>query len=455
MPDDTPTADGPTAAESTASEPTDDWPPEPGSHPLADALGDHVVPLDTTDPSADRADLAPVVDRLRDVRIVGLGEATHGTREFFQVKHRLLRYLVERLDYRIFALEANFAETLAIDEYVVHGRGDPKDALDGIYFWTWDTEEVLAMIEWLRAFNEGRPLDDRVRFYGVDAQFTAGPAAALTDFFTERDAAVLDGHRRTMAVLSDERLHSDDADDDAVTSRLADAAALIDDLDGWFDAKRGAAGADSDDSVALHRRHLRTLKQAVDVARADHEERTQARARRRDRAMAENLAWILDHEPHDEVAVWAHDAHIQRDGREEHWGTGTPMGARLADRYGDDYYALGFDFAGGGFQAIAETNDGYELRVCSLGPPPESAATRLFAAVDDPPWVLDFDDVTAEGTLADYFAVERPVRSVGAIYDPDDEHDRLHDEFRLPLAFDGLAFVAETTRARPIERADD
>ena len=439
MTDDTTPTDGPTR--------TTDWPPADGSHPLADRLATHALSLETTDPTADLTDLESFADRLRDARVVGLGEATHGTREFFRLKHRLVRLLVEELDYRLFALEANFSETLAIDDYVVHGEGDPTAALDGIYFWTWDTEELLALVEWLRAFNEGRPLDDRVRFYGVDAQFTAGPAAALVDFFADRDPAVLDAHRETLETLAEEGIEVDEAPTEVAESRLAAAERLVETLDDWFE--RETAGDDR--PVALARRHLRILEQTVESARLGREDGLEAKARQRDRAMADNLGWILDHEPHDRVAVWAHDAHLQRDARDEHWGTGTPMGAYLAERYGDDYYAVGFDFADGEFQALDASADN-DLRACSLGPPPEDAATRLFASVDDPLWFLDFDAVTDDERLADYFAEPRAVRSLGAIYDPDDEHDRLHDEFRLPLAFDGLVFVAETTRAQPVER---
>ncbi|WP_415379215.1 erythromycin esterase family protein [Halosimplex sp. TS25] len=448
MTDDT-TATDESTGERTTTEADADWPPtDDRLEDIADRLRERTHSLETTDPGAPIADLDPLVERLRDVRVVGLGEATHGTREFFQLKHRLLRLLVEELGYRLFALEANFSETLAIDEYVVHGRGDPDDALDGIYFWTWDTEEVLELIEWLREFNDGRPVEDRVRFYGVDAQFTAGPATALLEFFEERDADLLEVHGETLEMLAEKGL-KDDEPAEEMESRLADADALVDALDEWFERE----SADSaDDAFALHRQHLRTLEQAVDVNRAAHEEDTETRARRRDRAMAENLSWILDHESHDRIAVWAHDAHLQRDGRDEHWGTGTPMGAHVADRYGDDYYVLGFDFADGEFQAMVETDDGYELQSCSLGPPPEDAATNLFAAVDGPLWWCDLDEVTGDSELSEYLDAERAVRSVGAVYDPDHEHERLHDEFRLPLAFDGLVFVAETSRARPIER---
>jgi erythromycin esterase len=355
--------------------------------------------------------------------------------------------MIEQLDCRIVAMEANFSETLAIDEYVVHGRGNPKDALDGIYFWTWDTEEVLALLEWLREFNVDRPLDDRVRFYGFDVQFTAGPAEALLDFFDERDSGWVADHREALAMLADEGLRDDDnrlRDDADVSTRFAAAESVVADLFEWFD------DCDEDDAVALHRRHARALEQAVGVIRAYRDESVEYSARR-DRAMAENLSWVLDRGPGDRVAVWAHDTHLQRVTHETERGPAPSMGEHLADRYGDDYYAVGFDFADGEFQAL-DTSADRDLRACSLGPPPEDAATRLFVAVDEPVWFVDLDDVTDDERLADWFDAERSVRSLGAVYDPDDEHDRLHDSYRLPDAFDGLLFVAETSRARPIER---
>lgn len=477
MTDDPTTTDASTTETSTGDEPTTDgtedgdpatedadWPTSGGIAPeLAERLSTPTVPLGTADPAEHLTDLDPLRDHLTDVRVVALGEATHGTREFFRLKHRLIRFLVEQLDYRLVALEANFAETLAIDDYVVHGRGDAKGALEGTRFWTWNTEEVLALIEWLREFNADRPLDDRVRFYGIDAQFTAGPAEALADFLADRDPDCLECQCETLGMLAEDgvadyRNGGDDGNDeddsnDAREGYFADADALVDALDDWFDERSTEdSGADGDE-FALHRRHLRTLGQAVEYHQLQYEDDDEAALKHRDRAMADNLTWILDRESRDRIAVWAHDEHVQRGSRNSHLGTGPAMGSHLAERYGDDYYAVGFDFAGGEFQAIGPADDGgRELRTCSLGPPPEDAATRLFAAVDDPRWFVDFDAVTtADDRLAEWFEAERTVRSVGAIYDPDEEHDRNHDSYRLPSAFDGLVFVQETSQARPLD----
>lgn len=472
--------DGSQSADTATDEETDDeatdWPTTTDElHALADRLDERTVSLRSTDPTGDLDDLDPLADRFARARIVGLGEATHGTREFFRAKHRLIRFLVERLDYRLLALEANVSETMAIDEYVVHGRGDPKDALDGIYFWTWDTEEVLALLEWLREFNDGRPVEDCVRFYGIDAQFTGGPAEALTEFLDEYDPELLAEHEDALAILADEgptetgEGEEADGGDEGTESEggdggnESDAAGsdvptwitagedLVAELEAWFeDGRPGDAGADPED-IALHRHHLQVLDQALDGKRAHHEDDMEAGLSGRDRAMAANLSWVLDHEPHDRVAVWAHDEHLQTVTRDTEWGTWTPMGVHLEEWY-DDYYAVGFDFADGEFQAMVETDDGYDLQACSLGPPPADAATRLFAATDDTPWFLHFEDVADVDRLADYLDSERPTRSLGAVYDPDGELDGNHTSYRLPESFDGLVFVDETTRAEPVER---
>src|SRR5436190_10469926 len=110
----------------------------------------NAIPLSTTDPLKPVDDLACLHGLLRGARVVGLGEATHGTREFFLIKYRIVRFLVEREGFTVFAIEANLPEAAKINRYVLNGDGDPRAALAGLHFWTWDTYEVLDLIEWIR-----------------------------------------------------------------------------------------------------------------------------------------------------------------------------------------------------------------------------------------------------------------------------------------------------------------
>ncbi|WP_395842540.1 erythromycin esterase family protein [Archangium violaceum] len=116
---------------------------------------------------------------LKNVRVVALGEATHGTREFFQLKHRMFEFLVTRMGFTVFAIEAPFTGAWAINDYVLTGQGEPAAALAGLRFWTWQTEEVLALIHWMRAYNTSPEHPRKLKFYGVDMQAVHQEAARV------------------------------------------------------------------------------------------------------------------------------------------------------------------------------------------------------------------------------------------------------------------------------------
>ncbi|MEV1083733.1 erythromycin esterase family protein [Streptomyces sp. NPDC050211] len=135
------------------------------------------------------------------MRVVGLREATHGTREFFQLKHRLLEFLVTEMGCSVLAMEASASAGLAVDAYVRHGIGDGGRALTGLGFWTWRTGEVLAMIEWMREYNRERAEDEQVRFVGIDPQRCGDSIAVLDAFLRERAPERVAGLHAKLGVL--------------------------------------------------------------------------------------------------------------------------------------------------------------------------------------------------------------------------------------------------------------
>src|SRR5436305_4848388 len=107
-------------------------------------LRQHAIPLTTVKAGCGFADLQSLKPVIGGARLVALGEATHGTREFFQLKHRMLEFLVTEMGFNVFGIEATMPEAFDINQYVLTGKGDPVKALAALNFWTWDTEEVLA-----------------------------------------------------------------------------------------------------------------------------------------------------------------------------------------------------------------------------------------------------------------------------------------------------------------------
>ena len=144
---------------------------EPPSAAESAWLARHAAPLRTAEPpsgAADDSDLALFARIVGDARVVALGESTHGTREFFQAKHRLLEYLVRVHGFGVFALEANQVEVETLNRYVQGGEGTGGQALRSV-FAVWNTEEMLALVEWARGWNAAHP-DRSVRFVGYDLQ---------------------------------------------------------------------------------------------------------------------------------------------------------------------------------------------------------------------------------------------------------------------------------------------
>jgi erythromycin esterase-like protein len=131
-------------------------------------LSNNAFEFETAEPGHGFEDLEPLRDMIGDARIVGLGECTHGTKEFFQMKHRIVEFLASEMGFTIFSIEANMPEAYRVDDYVSKGEGDPEELISGMYFWTWSTLEVLDMVEWMRQFNaSGR---GRIQFTGFDMQ---------------------------------------------------------------------------------------------------------------------------------------------------------------------------------------------------------------------------------------------------------------------------------------------
>jgi len=153
---------------------------------IIDWIRNNAISLKTPEAGNGFDDMRPLRALIGQARIVSLGEATHGSREFFQLKHRMLEFLAGEMGFGIFSIEANMPEAYRLNDYVLEGKGDPAQLLRGMYFWTWDTEEVLAMIRWMREFNQSGK--GRVQFTGFDMQTPTVAASIVRDFTARYDA---------------------------------------------------------------------------------------------------------------------------------------------------------------------------------------------------------------------------------------------------------------------------
>ena len=134
------------------------------------SLSSHAIALQTFDAGHPTNDLQPLKQILKNEDVIGLGESSHGTSEFFKMKHRLLEFLVKEMGVISFYLEASMARCRYINSYVLSGIGnlDTATAIQG--FTTWRVEEFRNMIQWIREYNQSVVKDKKVRFQGFDLQ---------------------------------------------------------------------------------------------------------------------------------------------------------------------------------------------------------------------------------------------------------------------------------------------
>jgi erythromycin esterase len=414
-------------------------------------LRGHAIPLKALQAGQGFKDLKPLKETLKDVRIVALGEATHGSREFFQFKHRMLEFLVKEMGFRVFAIEAQYSACLNINHYVLNGEGDRSKALASQGFWTWDTNEVSDLIDWMREYNKTAPTGKKVKFLGYDMQSTT-PAIDTISTYLKKVAPELAG--LTEAALKPYQVTADAPQKWSPEEKAKNRTRLME-LIGILSVNRTPFIRSS--SVNEYEEILQQARVVAQFSDAftgkplmDPKNPTGSSAAERDRYMAQNLEFIMESEGSGtKVVVWAHNGHIST----ASWGGGIPaMGSYLRKVYGDAYYAFGFTFQEGSFQSrnMDKASDQYmALQEFTVGPAPEGSVDWYFAQPRIGNYIVNFREAPKTGTVADWLKAPLPMRFIGAGFMKDAPATMYMTPVILRDHFDGLVFVEKTTRARP------
>lgn len=400
------------------------------------------IPLKSIEAGRGFDDLRPLKKILKDVRIVGLGEATHGTREFFQFKHRMLEFLVKEMGYTVFAIESSYAACNNINDYVLHGKGDRARALASQGFWTWDTNEVSDMIDWMREYNKTAPAGKKVKFLGYDLQHFTQGIDLVIDYLKKLAPEYAE---RAEITLKPMRLNAQQYMQRSAEEKEKDRQQLLE-LTGYlaFNQTRFArATSASQFEYVLH--HARNVLQFHDsYVNGMKDAKYQFN---RDYYMAENIEYLLNQEPAGtRMVVWAHNGHIYLG----NLGQTPAMGAHLRKTFGDAYYALGFSFNEGGFQSRDMSQKGRGALVeFTLGPAPEGTGDWYFARIGITNYIVDFRSAPKQGVIAEWLASTLPMRSIGSGFAQDWVKERYTMPIVLKNHYDGMIFIDKTTRARP------
>ena len=406
------------------------------SPPTVSWLASATVALNTTDPTASLDDLQPLVNMVGSAHLIGLGEDTHGTREFFRMKHRILELMVKHLGATYFAMEATSPESDDMNQYVLNGVGDPKKLLSNLYFWTWDTQEVLDMIQWMRSWNSTAPANQRVQFLGFDMQFPGAAmdsvAAFIARFDPPRSTMVSSSYACLVPFRNNGARFVNSLTQYAAqsASTKASCAAGLQQVYNAIDSSKTAYTAASSSVVYEAVKHDARLVQQFEAMASVANVSNGVR----DQAMAENIGWIRDHAPPGaRIVLWAHNGHISR--------LATAMGSYLGSNYGSDYLNLGFAFGHGHFNAVGVNAP---LQTWDAELIPSNSIEAAFTTAGNQLALLDARLIPGAGAAAAPLAGPIPMRSIGALFDPTAESAYFYNAL-FPNDFDLLVFVNTTT----------
>lgn len=388
------------------------------------------IPLQSAEPGRGVEDLQAIRHWVGRARVVGVGEATHGTREFFQLKHRLLEFFVQEMGFTAFAMETGFAEAIRVNDYVLGGGGDALSVVQGMRYWIWNTEEVVALVEWMRRYNQRPTTTSKVRFYGFDLQSVAAPVAHVREYLRASGLP----EAQVVAAGPNRAKEWGLRGAEARAGREAGSA----EVRRWgqfLEAHRSRLIAGGDERAwRTAQRAAQVALQAIAFAGLDEVDIDKFR----DAAMADNVKWLRALEGSaGKLMLWAHNGHVAATS-----GNFSPMGQHLRGALGPDYFVLGTAFNQGAFRSKPGP------REYVFGPARPESFDGVLARVGPPIFALNLRDPSMSADAARWLAGEHAARKAGTMYLPPEDDDNNWLRIVPRDCFDAVIFFDRTTAVR-------
>ena len=386
-------------------------------------LNKNAIPIKTVKAENGLEDLKPLDNLIGDARIVELGECTHGSSEIFSMKHRMLEYLVKEKGFTIFSIEANMPEAYALNQYIIEGKGDSRKLLSGMYFWTWNTQEVLDMIEWMKRYNE--TATKKIMFTGFDMQISSTSVKIIRNFANTHQTSLLSviDEYDTLSRISATQIRKGKA--------ANNSKALKELANNMIDSLQHSTSLAKDTAFEWALQNAKILLQYSQFLNGGPD---------RDECMAVNIQWILQQNPAAKMVIWAHNAHISK--APDKFGT-IRMGNYLAKTFGNKMIAIGFATEQGTYTAVnKETKSVDSANVLLLSK--EGSCEYILKTAEADNFLIDLRN-SAMADKATSWMFEKPlIRHIGAI--ANDKYQFMNTD--LNKDYDMLIFLRKTNASK-------
>ncbi len=426
------------------------------SRPLPDAVAAAAEPFD----DLETVDLAALLDRIGDAKVVLIGEASHGTSEFYALRARITRDLIERKGFSFVAAEADWPDAARIDAWVRDRPGaDPRawQAFARFPTWMWRNAETRTFVDWLHGWNKDRPAKERVGFHGLDMYSMYTSIGAVLDYLDDTDPEAAAVARERYGCLTPWQHEPQVYGRAAITSgfaRCREGVALM--LRDMLDKRMRDGAAQPSDGERLFDAEMNARL----VASAEEYYRVMYRGgaeswNLRDSHMFEILNQLLDFRGEGAKAVvWAHNSHIGDAAATEMALRGEHNIGRLCrDRFGQGSYHIGFGTHSGTVAAATDWDGPMEIK--TVRPSHERSIERVCHDASGkigPNFLLPVRDAPAP--LRRRLTEPLLQRAIGVIYRPQTELASHYFETVLSRQFDEYIWFDTSTAVTALRAAD-
>jgi erythromycin esterase-like protein len=409
------------------------------------------------DPTADG--LAPLVEAVGDARLVLIGEATHGTHEFYRTRADLTKALIARKSFNLVAVEADWPDAYRVNRWVRHGttEADAETALaDFTRFprWMWRNNDVVEFLQWLRTHNAEQPSSARVGFYGLDLYSLHASIDAVLAYLRKIDPEAAERARYRYGCLED---FGEDPQAYGYAAAIGLSRSCEDDVVVQLvDLHRRAAeyasrdGRVAADEYFFAEQNARLVRNAEKYYRAMFGGRVES-WNLRDTHMMETLEALLVHvrqtDGEARAVIWAHNSHLG-DARATQMGEmgELNLGQLVRQAHGGEAFLVGFTTHTGTVTAASNWDEPAERK--RVRPSLAGSYERLFHDAGRSRFLL----LMREGLAEDALRVARLERAIGVIYRPESERVSHYFRARLSDQFDAVLHIDETSALEPLER---
>ena len=413
-----------------------------GAHEAAEIVKALCEPL----PPPERAeDFGAFFDRFADAKVVLLGEATHGTSEFYTARAAITRRLIERHGFTIVAVEADWPDAARIDAYVRHHapRSVEEEAFSRFPTWMWKNVEVRAFAEWMRAHNEALPPERRAEFRGLDVYSLNSSIKAVLGYLTEVDPEAAKAAQSRYGCLSP--WQSDPARYGRAVlygQKKPCDQALLDQLSDLLDKRLAYTEADGGEAYFDAVQNARIVRAAEHYYRIMYEGSTES-WNLRDRHMFETLQAVLARRGNGAKAVvWAHNSHIGNAAATAMgWQGEFNIGELCRTAYRDEAVLIGFGTDRGTVAAASDWDEPMEIK--TVLPARPDSHERVFRETGIARALTDWRPPDRQA-LREVLAHPRLERAIGVVYRPETELYSHYFEAVLSEQFDAFVWFEET-----------